>query len=578
MRKSNNSSFGKVLRYIGKYRYLLITSLILSASGVLLALYIPVLAGRAIDFIIGEGKVDFSRLTPVIIRIAVIALASAVIQWIANAINNRIAFNTVRDLRNDAVKKVNILPVAYLDSRSSGDIVSRIIADADQISDGLIMGFSQLFSGIVTVIITYVLMMRISPKITPVVVILTPMSILIARFIAKNTHNMFKLQSTERGTQTAFIDETVTNRKIISSYNGETDAIKTFDEINDRVAGYSLRAIFFSSITNPSTRFVNNTIYAAVAFMGALLAIGGSITVGGLTCFLSYAGQFAKPFNEISGVIAEFQNALACAERLFEIIEAEPETPDKADALELDRAEGNISISNVCFSYTKDRKLIEDLNLTAEKGTKIAIVGPTGCGKTTVINLLMRFYDVDSGSISVDLTDIRDIKLKSLRKNYGMVLQETWIKTGTVKENIAMGLPEASFEQIKEAAVSAHANSYIKKLPDGYDTVISEEYGLSQGQKQLICIARIMMLMPSILILDEATSSIDVRTELKIRAAFDRIVKGRTSFIVAHRLSTIKNSDIILVMNNGKIIEQGNHRDLMAKHGFYEKLYNSRNY
>ena len=574
---NKKSTLMKVVKYIGNYKALLIISLLLSAVSVFFSLYIPVLAGNAIDCIISEGNVNFSSIKEYLIKIIIFAFFSALIQWIINSINNKISFNTVKDLRSDAINKINNLPLSYIDSHSIGDIVSRIISDADQIADGLLLGFSQFFTGIITILGTLIFMLKISWKITPIVVVLTPLSLFVARFIARNTHSMFQAQSKARGEQTAHIDETITNRKIISNYNAENEAIKNFDEYNEKFAKYSLKAIFFSSITNPSTRFVNNMIYAAVGLTGALCAIGGSITIGGLSCFLSYAGQYAKPFNEISGVVAELQNAIACAERIFEIIDSSPETPDKENAYVLKDAKGDISVKNVSFSYTPDQKLIENLNLNAPQGTQIAIVGPTGCGKTTIINLLMRFYDVNSGSISVDLQDIRDITRKSLRDNYGMVLQETWLKTGTVKDNIAMGKPDATIDEIIEAAKASHAHSFIKKLPNGYDTIISDEAsGLSQGQKQLICIARVMLLMPPIVILDEATSSIDVRTELKIRKAFAKITKGKTSFIVAHRLSTIKNSDIILVMNNGKIIEQGNHEELMNKHGFYENLYNSR--
>ncbi len=574
---NKKSTLRKVVKYIGNYKSLLIISLLLSAVSVFFSLYIPVLAGNAIDCIISEGNVNFSSIKTFLIKIIIFAALSALIQWIINSINNKISFNTVKDLRSDAINKINNLPLSYIDSHSIGDIVSRIISDADQIADGLLLGFSQFFTGIITILGTLIFMLKISWKITPIVVVLTPLSLFVARFIARNTHSMFQAQSKARGEQTAHIDETITNRKIISNYNAENEAIKNFDEYNEKFAKYSLKAIFFSSITNPSTRFVNNMIYAAVGLTGALCAIGGSITIGGLSCFLSYAGQYAKPFNEISGVVAELQNAIACAERIFEIIDSSPEIPDKENAYVLKNAKGDISVKNVSFSYTPNQKLIEDLNLNAPQGTQIAIVGPTGCGKTTIINLLMRFYDVNSGSISVDLQDIRDITRKSLRDNYGMVLQETWLKTGTVKDNIAMGKPDATMDEIIEAAKASHAHSFIKKLPNGYDTIISDEAsGLSQGQKQLICIARVMLLMPPIVILDEATSSIDVRTELKIRKAFAKITKGKTSFIVAHRLLTIKNSDIILVMNNGKIIEQGNHEELMSKHGFYENLYNSR--
>lgn len=567
----------KVLSCIGKYKYYLAASLLLSLVYVICTLYIPVLAGNAIDTLKDAEKINLLIVKYYVIKIAFLALLAAVVQWITNLLNNKIAFRTVEDLRSKAISKINRLPLSYIDKRPVGDIVSRIISDSDQIADGLLLGFTQFFTGIVTIAGTLIFMVKISLKITPVVVILTPLSLFVSRFIAKNTHSMFSAQSKARGTQTALIDEAVNNRKVISNYNYEKTVINDFDKVNDDFAKYSLKAIFFSSITNPSTRFVNNMIYAAVALTGALCAIGGSITIGGLTCFLSYAGQYAKPFNEISGVIAELQNALACAERLFEIIEAEPET-DKSDNLPA-KTEGSIELKDVSFSYDKNIKLIEGLNISAEKDSKIAIVGPTGCGKTTVINLLMRFYDTDSGSISIDSMNIADYSRKSLRNKYGMVLQETWIKSGTIKENIALGKPDATDDEIIEAAKSANAHSFIKRLPKGYDTVINDgDSDLSAGQKQLICIARVMLLMPPMLILDEATSSIDVRTELKIRKAFDKISKGKTSFIVAHRLSTIKNSDIILVMKDGKVIEQGNHNELLAQHGFYETLYNSRVY
>ncbi len=577
MKKIKTSTLKKVVACIGKYKSTLIISLILSVFCVGASLYIPVLAGNAIDSITGKGNVDFEKLKTNLFGIAVLAVLSAAIQWIINTLNNKMSFNVVKDIRNKAVAKISVLPISYIDSHPTGDTVSRIISDADQLADGLLMGFTQLFTGILTILGTLVFMLKISPKITPVVVLLTPLSLLVAKYVAGHTHSMFMKQSEARGKQTAQMDETVTNRKVISAYAAEERVSGDFEEINEEFAKYSLKAIFYSSLTNPSTRFVNNIIYACVALAGALCAVGGSITIGGLSCFLSYAGQYAKPFNEISGVIAELQNAAACAERLFELIEAEPETPEKENALVLNNAKGNIRLENVAFSYDKSRELIKDLNLDVHEGSRIAIVGPTGCGKTTVINLLMRFYDTDSGRITVENTDIRDITRHSLRSNYGMVLQETWIKTGTVFENIRLADPGASDERVIEAAKAAHAHSFIKRLPDGYNTVISDSSTLlSQGQKQLLCIARVMLIKPPVLILDEATSSIDTRTEIKIRKAFAKITEGKTSFIVAHRLSTVRNSDVILVMNDGKIIEQGSHTELMKKHGFYEKLYNSR--
>lgn len=570
----------KVIKYIGKYKYLLIISLILSVFCVGVSLYIPVLAGNAIDCIISKDSVNFDKIINYVFRIIILAICSALMQWIINTLNNKISFNTVKDLRNDAVSKITKLPLSYIDTHTSGEIVSRVISDADQLADGLLLGFTQFFTGVLTIIGTLAFMLKINWKITPVVVLLTPLSLFVARFIANKTHSKFQAQTKARGNQTAHIEETIYNAKTVRAYNYEQKSIEEFEKINDEFAKNSLKAIFYSSITNPSTRFVNNMIYAVVGFTGAMCVISPNIafTIGNLTCFLSYSGQYAKPFNEISGVIAELQNAIACAERILEIID-EKEITEKPYASNISNAEGNIKISNLNFSYSNDKKLIENLNLDAPKCTQIAIVGPTGCGKTTVINLLMRFYDPDSGTITLDDVNIQDITRKSLRSNYGMVLQETWIKTGTVKENIAIGKPDATDEDIITAAKEAHAHSFIKRLPQGYDTVISDDIsGLSQGQKQLLCIARIMLIMPPVVILDEATSSIDTRTELKIREAFAKITKGKTSFVVAHRLSTIKNSDIILVMNDGKIIEQGNHNELMAKHGFYEKLYNSRVY
>ena len=567
----------KVLYYVGRYRVHLAFSIILAAASVAFTLYIPVLAGRAIDEIIGAGRVNFSALTPYLYTIAILAIVSAAAQWVMNTLNNRITFRVVRDIRNVAMEKIQILPLSYIDSRPAGETVSRIIADADQFADGLLMGFTQLFTGVVTILGTLGFMLAINYKIAIVVVVLTPLSLFAARFIAKRTYSMFKQQSQTRGEQTAYIEETVGEMKTVAAFSREEKCLEEFDEINERYAKHSLKAIFFSSITNPTTRFVNSVVYAVVALTGAVAAIGGAITVGGLSCFLSYANQYTKPFNEISGVIAELQNALACAERLFELVEQEPQKPDEPDAVEFSDVEGNVSLENVEFSYTKGKELIKDLNLSVKSGSRVAIVGPTGCGKTTLVNLLMRFYDVDGGKISIDGVDINNATRRSLRRSYGMVLQDTWLKNGTVRENIAMGRPEASDEEIIAAAKASHAHSFIKRLPQGYDTVISDEAsGLSQGQKQLLCITRVMLCLPPMLILDEATSSIDTRTEIRIQQAFSTMMQGRTSFIVAHRLSTIKNADVILVMKNGKIIEQGNHAELMARGGFYKELYDSR--
>ena len=579
MKKINRGTVAKILRYTRRYNPLIVLSLLLSLVCVACNLYIPVLAGRGIDAIKGINNIDYDTLLYNIGAIIITAALSALSQWIAGNVNNTIAFRVVRDIRNDAMKKISSLPLSYIDSHTSGDTVSRVITDADNFAEGLLMGFTQFFTGIMTILGTLAFMIRISPRITPVVALLTPLSLFVASFVAKKTHNMFLAQSRARGRQTAHIDETVANHNVIAAYGAQEKAISEFDEINDEFARASLRAIFFSSITNPSTRFVNNMIYAGVALIGALSAISGSspITIGALTAFLNYSGQYAKPFNEISGVITELQNSIACAERIFELIEADSDIPDKENAVNRADIGDGISLENVEFSYTPGRELIKNLNLDVKHGEQIAIVGPTGCGKTTVINLLMRFYDVDSGAIKIDNIDIRDITRSSLRAGYGMVLQETWIKTATVAENIALGKPGATREEIIAAAKSAYAHSFIKRLPDGYDTVISDEISsLSQGQKQLLCIARVMLALPPALILDEATSSIDTRTEIKIRNAFAGMTKGRTSFIVAHRLSTVRNSDKILVMKDGRVIEQGTHTELMAKHGFYEKLYNSR--
>lgn len=575
--KVNKGTVKKVLFYVGRYKVHLIFSIILAAVSVAISLYIPVLAGNAIDTVVGAGRVDFKALMPYLYKIGILALAAAAAQWIMNTLNNRITFKVVRDIRNAAMERIQILPLSYIDSHPAGETVSRIISDADQFADGLLMGFTQLFTGIVTIAGTLGFMLSINWKITLVVVILTPLSLFVARFIAKRTHSMFRLQAQTRGEQTAYTEENIGNKKVVTAFSREEKSLEEFDEINERYAKYSLKAIFFSSLTNPCTRFVNSMVYAAVGFAGALAVVNNTITVGELSCFLSYANQYTKPFNEISGVIAELQNALACAERLFELVEQEPQTPDAADAAVFSDVDGRVEIENVAFSYSKDKELIRNLNLSVESGNRVAIVGPTGCGKTTVVNLLMRFYDVDEGKICVDGVDINKATRESLRKSYGMVLQDTWLKEGTVKENIAMGNPDATDEEIIEAAKASHAHSFIKRLPNGYDTVISDEAsGLSQGQKQLLCIARVMLCLPPMLILDEATSSIDTRTEIRIQKAFTKMMQGRTSFIVAHRLSTIKNADVILVMRDGNIVEQGSHDELMKKGGFYSELYNSR--
>lgn len=575
--KAKKGTLKKVLHYVGRYKPHLAFSIILAAVSVAATLYIPVLAGRAIDNIVDERNVDFAALKPLLIGIGILAAVTALAQWIMNALNNKITFCVVRDIRNAAMRRIQILPLSYIDSHPAGETVSRIIADADQFADGLLMGFTQLFTGVITILGTIGFMLSINVRITLVVVLLTPLSLFVARFIARRTYSMFRAQSETRGEQTAFIEEKIGSQKVVKAFTREAKTLEEFDEINDRYAKRSLKAIFFSSITNPSTRFVNSVVYAAVGLTGALFAVKGAISVGGLTCFLSYANQYTKPFNEISGVVAELQNALACAERLFELVEQPPQSPDKADAVTLTDAKGNVAMQNVAFSYVKDRELIKNLNLNVKAGSRIAIVGPTGCGKTTLINLLMRFYDVDGGVIAVDGIDVNDITRSSLRRSYGMVLQDTWLKDGTVRENIAMGKPDATDEEIIAAAKASHAHSFIKRMPQGYDTVISDENsGLSQGQKQLLCIARVMLCLPPMLILDEATSSIDTRTEIKIQQAFSRMMQGRTSFVVAHRLSTIKNSDLILVMKDGSIIEQGTHVELMEQNGFYAALYNSR--
>lgn len=574
--EQQETTIKKVLDYIRRYWIYLGLSIVLAAVTVALTLYIPILTGRAVDLIVTKGQVDFSGILVILERMAVVILLTAVAQWIMNACNNKITYNVIRDIRKEAFERIEHLPLKYIDSHSYGEVVSRVIADVDQFADGLLMGFTQFFTGIVTILGTLIFMLTISVNITIAVVIITPLSLFVASFIAKKTFSMFKLQSETRGEQTAFIEEMVGNQKVVQAFSHEDEALEQFDEINGRLQKYSLRAIFFSSITNPATRFINSLVYATVGVVGAFLAIKGSITVGQLSSLLSYANQYTKPFNEISGVITELQNALACAARVFELIEEPVEVPDAKDAKVLEKADGSVELFHVYFSYTPEQKLIEDFNLSVQPGQRVAIVGPTGCGKTTLINLLMRFYDVNSGKICVSGIPVDEMTRKSLRSNYGMVLQETWLRSGTIRENITMGKPDATEEEIIAAAKASHAHSFIKRLPKGYDTVISEDGGsLSQGQKQLLCITRVMLCLPPMLILDEATSSIDTRTEIKIQEAFARMMKGRTSFIVAHRLSTIREADIILVMRDGNIIEQGKHEELLEKNGFYAKLYNS---
>lgn len=571
---TSKSTIAKVLTYIKQYRFLLLCSVLLAFASVLLSLYIPVVVGEAIDKIVGPGEVDRTILT-LLVRIVVIAVFTAFCQWIMNTINNKITYQVVQDIRNEAFEKIQKIPLKYIDGQSHGDIVSRVIADVDQFADGLLMGFTQLFTGVVTILATLVFMFSINIWIALVVVLLTPLSLFVARFISKKTYHLFLKQSETRGEQTSLVEELVGNQEVVKAYHHEKEAMEQFDEINDRLADCSLQATFFSSLTNPVTRFVNSVVYAGVGLAGAFFAVGGMLTVGELSCFLSYANQYTKPFNEISGVITELQNALACAARVFALIEEEAEVETDKEC-SLQDATGRVDLEDVCFSYVPDKKLIQNFNLSVKPGQRIAIVGPTGCGKTTMINLLMRFYDVDSGSIKIDGVDIRDMPRKDLRSNFGMVLQETWLKTGTILENISMGKLEATREEIVNAAKASHAHNFIKRLPNGYDTIIGESgTSLSQGQKQLLCIARVMLCLPPILILDEATSSIDTRTEVKIQEAFSRMMEGRTSFIVAHRLSTIREADVILVMKDGNIIEQGNHDTLLAKDGFYAKLYNS---
>ena len=568
----------RIWKHIRKYWFYIVCSLIFAALSVASQLYVPILTGNAIDHMIGVGKVDFVGVAAIVRVIVAATAVTAISQWIFGICNNKITYNVSRDLRNAAIAKIQRLPVSYLDAHPTGDLVSRVIADVEQFADGLLMGFTQFFTGVLTILGTLGFMLYVNVPITLVVVCVTPLSFIVAGFIAKKTYRNFHMQTEVRGEQTAFINEMIEGQKVVQAFCHEKENVDQFDEMNERLQKASLKAIFFSSITNPATRFVNNVVYAGVALVGALFAVSGGISVGQLSCFLSYANQYTKPFNEISGVVTELQNAMACASRIFELLDEEERTPDKADARVLteEQVDGSVEISDVSFSYVPDRKLIEHFNLSVKPGERVAIVGPTGCGKTTMINLLMRFYDVDAGKICVSGTDIRDISRISLRRSYGMVLQDTWLKSGTIYENIAYGRPDATKEQVIEAAKAAHAHSFIKRLPDGYDTVISEDGGnISQGQKQLLCIARVMLCLPPMLILDEATSSIDTRTEIKIQQAFASMMKGRTSFIVAHRLSTIREADIILVMDSGKVIEQGTHEELLAKKGFYAKLYNS---
>ena len=584
--KDNKKIIKAVLAYIGHYKILLFVSLVMAMITVVLTLYLPILFGDAIDLIVGRGQTKFYKIFEIIITAAIVAGITSLFQWIMTTINNKIAYNVVRDIRNDAFKRIEKLPLSYLDTHSTGDIVNRVIADAEQFSDGLLLGFTQSFTGIATILGTLIFMLRIDIFTALIVMVLTPLSLLVARFISKHTYSFFKLQSETRAEQTSLINEMIGGMEVVKAYGREEKVVEAFDEINEKIEKASLKAIFFSSITNPATRFVNNIVYALVGLVGAFQVVNGGISVGGLSAFLAYANQYTKPFNEISGIITELQNAIACAGRLLELINEDIETEDGKTVLGADKSNeidkkitnniGDIDLENVAFSYVKDKKLIEGLNLSVKKGRRIAIVGPTGCGKTTIINLLMRFYDVDSGSIKVENTDIRELTRHSLRKSYGMVLQETWLRNGTIRENIVMGKPDATDEEVITAAKAAHSHSFISKLKDGYNTVIDEEgSGLSKGQMQLLCITRVMLLLPPMLILDEATSSIDTRTEIKIQKAFNRLMEGRTSFIVAHRLSTIKEADIILVMKAGKIIEQGNHEELLEKKSFYAELYNS---
>ena len=566
----------KVLHYIRRYRFFLIASLVLALITVVLTLYVPILTGQAVDLIVGKGQVDFAGVYRICVKIGIAILLTMVAQWVMNVANNKITYSVVRDIRTDAFEKIQVLPLSYIDSHSYGGIVSRVIADADQFADGLLMGFTQLFTGVITILGTLGFMLSVSVPIALVVVVLTPVSLFVAAFIAKRTYQMFRMQSETRGEQTALIEEMIGNQKVVQAFGQEKEVGDRFDEINDRLSKYSLQGTFFSSITNPSTRFVNALVYAAVGVFGAFFAIQGGISVGQLSCFLRYANQYTKPFNEISGVVTELQNAIACAGRVLELIEETPEIPDSEDAINLGKADGKVEIEDVYFSYEPNQKLIEHFNLQVKPGQRVAIVGPTGCGKTTLINLLMRFYDVNSGAIKVSEKDIRKVTRESLRANYGMVLQETWLKQGTIRENIVMGRENATDDEVLAAAKASHAHSFIKRLPNGYDTVIGEDGGsLSAGQKQLLCITRVMLCLPPMLILDEATSSIDTRTEMRIQKAFATMMQGRTSFLVAHRLSTIQEADVILVMRDGKIVEQGNHEELLAANGFYKNLFDA---
>ncbi len=579
-KQGQKETIQRVLKFIKPYRAFVWLSLFFALLTVAATLYAPIITGNAIDFIIDKGQVDFNGLKPLLVRFGVVILITALTQWLMSLCNNKITYDVVRDIRVQVFERLNHLPLKYIDNKQYGEVVARVINDVDQFSEGLLMGFTQLFTGVITILGTLLFMVSVNWKITLVVVLITPVSLFVASFIARKTYSMFRLQSESRGDMTALVDEMVGNQKIVQAFGYEDDAMRRFDKINDELSGYSLRAIFFSSITNPATRFVNSLVYAGVGIVGAFIAVHGGITVGQLSCFLSYANQYTKPFNEISGVITEVQNAIACAARVFELLDEPVEKPDDADSKVLTKEEvvkkSNISLKHVAFSYDKEKPLIKDLNLEVKKGQRVAIVGPTGCGKSTLINLLMRFYDIDDGTIAINGTSIYKITRDSLRDNYGMVLQETWLKSGTIAENIAYGRPEASREEIIEAAKACHAHSFIRRMPQGYDTVIGEDGGnLSQGQKQLLCIARVMLEIPPMLILDEATSSIDTRTEIRVQNAFAKLMEGRTSFVVAHRLSTIKESDVILVMKDGDIIEQGTHEGLLKKNGFYAELYNS---
>ena len=574
--KAQKGTLGKVLRYIRPYWALVALSIFLAAVTVASSLYITILTGDAVDLIVGPGQVDLAAIFRILVEVGVVVAVTAVSQWVMNLLNNRITYRVVRDIRSAAFRKLQVLPLHYVDAHPAGEVVSRMIADVDQFADGLLMGFTQLFSGVITIVGTLGFMLSVNVGITAVVVVITPVSLVVAAFIAKRTYDMFRLQSQVRGEQTGFVEEMVEGQKVVQAFGRQEETLHRFEELNERLRKCSLRAIFFSSITNPSTRFVNSLVYTGVGVVGALSVVSGNLSVGQLSCFLSYANQYTKPFNEISGVVTELQNALACAGRVFELIEEPAQLPDGPDAQVLEGARGQVDIDHVDFSYRPGQRLIEDFTLQVQPGQRVALVGPTGCGKTTVINLLLRFYEVQGGSIQVDCTDTRQITRKSLRRSFGMVLQDTWLKEGTVRENIAYGRPDATLEEVVQAAKAAHAHSFIQRLPQGYDTVIGGEGGsISQGQKQLLCIARVMLCLPPLLILDEATSSIDTRTEIRIQKAFARMMEGRTSFIVAHRLSTIRDADVILVMRDGRIVEQGDHHSLLAQGGFYAELYNS---